>query len=121
MYDPPDGYLDILYDSGGETLPAPPDGYHDLDVPKVGVVHARPPLPNAAGALAMAANAKIDPMSQLNYLTLMVRNHLAPGELERVLVGQMDGRFPADAVQQIAKAVCTWGTARPIRRSSRSR
>lgn len=120
MHEPPDGYEDLLHDSGGDVPRPATSGFRELDVPTVGVVLARPPLPNAAGALAMAANAKIDGMSQLNYLTLMIRNHLAPGELERILVGQMNSQYPADAVQQIARAVCTWGTARPTRRSSRS-
>lgn len=118
LHEPPDGYEDLLYDSGGD-LPVKHEGYRELDVPTVGIVMARPPMPNAAGALAMAANAKIDSISQLNYLTLMVRNHLAPGELERILVGQMNSQYPADSVHQIARAVCTWGTARPTRRSSR--
>lgn len=122
MYDPPPGFDDLLFDAGGLAPPPdPPEGYQELEVEGVGIVHARPPLPNAAGALAMAANSKIPTTAQVDYLTLMVRNHLAPGELARVLVGQMCGDYPSDAVQQIAKAVCTWGTARPTRRSSPSR
>lgn len=119
MYDPPPGYDDLMFDAGGDAPPVDPV-YRELDVPGVGIVLARPPLPNAAGALAMAARANITAMAQVDYLGLFVRNHLAPGEVARLLFGQMDGRFPADTIQQVAKAVSTWGTARPTRRSSRS-
>lgn len=119
MNELPDGHADLLHDCDRSPTPAPPDGYRALEVEGVCTVMARPPMPNAAGALAMAANSKIELEAQVAYLALMVRNHLAPGELERVLVGQMNGQYPADSVQLIARAVCTWGTARPTRRSSR--
>lgn len=118
MYEPPPGYEDIFHDAGGDDPPVDAV-YRELEVPGVGTVLARPPLPNAAGALAMAARANIEVTAQVDYLGLFVRNHLAPGEVERLLFGQMDGRFPTDTIQQVAKAVSVWGTARPTRRSSR--
>lgn len=118
MYDPPPGYDDLFFDAGGDAPPLDPK-YSELEVPGVGTVLARPPMPNAAGALAMAARSNIEVTSQVDYLGLFVRNHLAPGEMARLLFGQMDGRFPTDTIQQVAKAVSVWGTARPTRRSSR--
>ncbi|UAW09011.1 hypothetical protein SEA_CALAMITOUS_40 [Mycobacterium phage Calamitous] len=118
MYDPPPGYDDLMHDCGGDDPPVDPV-YRELEVPGIGTVRARPPMPNAVGALAMAARSGIDPVRQVDYLGLFVRNHLAPGEVERLLVGQMEGQYPTDTIQQVAKAVSVWGTARPTRRSSR--
>lgn len=110
MYEPPPGFDDMLSDA--ETVPSP-DSFHPLQVDDVGVVSARKPMPNAVPAVAMATNSKISPQSRLDYLVLFVRNHLAPGEYERVACEMITGSFPPDSVERIARAVATWGTARP--------
>lgn len=118
MFDPPPGYDDMLGDS--ETAPSS-DRFDWLDVPQVGTVKARRPMPNAIAALAMAGNAQIDEQARSDYLVLFVRNHLSDDELERVYVEMMTGEVPADSLERIAKAVATWGTARPTLPSSPSR
>lgn len=116
MFDPPPGYDDMLGDAEQtcESL-----SFYDLEVPGVGVIKARRPLPNSIPALAMAANAKIDLTSRSDYLVLFVRNHLGEGELERIYVEMIRGLHPPDTIERIAKAVATWGTARPTQPSSR--
>jgi hypothetical protein len=100
-----------------ETAPYS-DRFDDLDVEGVGPVSARRPMPNAIPALASAANSKIDAQARVDYLVLFVRNHLAPGELERIYHGMITGDTPSDSVERIARAVATWGTARPTLPSS---
>jgi hypothetical protein len=117
MFDPPPGYDDLLGDA--ETAPSG-SRFYDLDVPSVGVIQARRPLPNAVAALAMAANAQIDVESRTDYLVLFVRNHLGEGELERIYHDMITGDTPADSIERIARAVATWGTARPTSPSSHS-
>lgn len=118
MYDPPPGYADLEGDAA--TGPSS-DRFDDLTVEGVGVVRARRPMPNATHALAMAANSDIDPSARVDYVVLFARNHLAPGELERIYHGMITGDTPADSVERIARAVATWGTARPTSPSSPSR
>lgn len=116
MYDPPDSFDDMLGDAELATVASP---YTELDVPEVGTVRARRPLPNAVPALAMSSNAKIDAVAQNGYLTLFVQNHLDDGEHERILYEMMTGDLPADSIGRIARAIATWGTARPTSPSSR--
>jgi len=115
MYSSPPGYDDMAGDA--ETAPYS-DRFDDLDVEGVGVVRARRPMPNAIPALASAANSKIEATSRVDYLVLFVRNHLDDGELERIYHGMITGDTPADSVERIARAVATWGTARPTLPSS---
>lgn len=116
MYDPPDSFDDML----GDADLAPPDGaFTALVVEGVGIVRARRPMPNAVPVLAMSSNAKLDAVAQQGYLTLFVRNHLDAGEHERILAGMIDGDLPANSIGQIARAIATWGTARPTSPSSR--
>lgn len=117
MFDPPPGYDDLL---GDAELVTATGRFTDLDVPKVGVVQARRPMPNAVAALAMAANSQIDVESRTDYLVLFVRNHLGDGELERIYFEMITGDCPADSIERIARAVATWGTARPTLPSSHS-
>lgn len=117
MVTTPTGYTDLLDDAERTPLSGP---YEELDVEGVGIVLARRPMPGSAAALAQAANSKIKAVSKLDYLGLFARNHLAPGELERIILAQMRSEMPADAVQVIARSIACWGTARPTRRSSRS-
>lgn len=97
-----------------------PSRFTQLDVPEVGVVLARKPMPNAIPALAMAANAKLGNQERANYLVLFVRNHLAPGELERVYHDMITGPLPSDSIERISREIATWGTARPTSPSSLS-
>ena len=102
--------------------PSPSDGpFHDLFVEGVGTVRARKPMPNAVPALAMAANADISGLKRTAYHERFVRNHIAPGEAERLLMGMMRGEFPHDTYSLVSEAVATWGTARPTSPSSISR
>ena len=117
MYDPPPGYDDLLSDA--EYAPSS-SSFAELDVGGVGTIWARRPMPNALAALAMAANSKIDISSRADYLVLFVRNHLDEDELERIYVEMITGDLPTDTIERIARAVATWGTARPTRPSSRS-
>lgn len=116
MYDPPDSFDDML---GDAELVAQAGPFKPLDVPGVGVVKARRPLPNAVPALAMSSNAKLDAVTQQGYLTLFIQNHLDDGEFDRILFEMIEGDLPANAVGRIARAIATWGTARPTLPSSR--
>jgi hypothetical protein len=70
-------------------------------------------MPRAAAALAMTANKKLDSAAQLNHFTRFITDHLDEGEYERLLATMMEGDLPHDAVHRAARAVATWGTARP--------
>lgn len=117
MHDPPDSFDDMLGDAELQPFTGP---FAPLDVPGVGVVSARRPMPNAVPVLAMSVNAKIDVADKQGYLTLFLQNHLATGEHERILVTMMDGDLPVDSMGRVARAIATWGTARPTLPSSRS-
>lgn len=99
-----------------------------LEVPGVGTVSARRPRPNAVPLLAMSVNPDIpiDPdvddgldaetkanKARDHYLSLFVRTHLDDGEHERVLAAMMTDDAPADSMGKMARALATWGTARP--------
>ncbi|QHB37773.1 hypothetical protein I5G63_gp032 [Mycobacterium phage Imvubu] len=122
MYDPTPGYIDC--ESDGEDHPTPPGHpYRELDVPGVGVIHARKPLPNAIPALAGAANAKVTPGTRIDQLDIFIQNHVADGEFEALLARMMDPdeEMPPDTMLRVSRAIATAGTARPTRRSSTSR
>lgn len=110
MFDPPPGYEDMIGDA--ETAP-PSDSYEPLAVPDVGVVTARRPMPSAVATLAMAANSGLTDSERSDYLFRFVRDHLHPDALERVYVAMMTDEAPSNSVDLIARAVTTWGTARP--------
>ena len=116
MFDPPDGFDDMLGDAETATYSSK---FNELEVEGVGTVRARRPLPNAVPCLAMAANAQIDISPRMDYVVLFVRNHLDEGELERIYFEMITGEAPADSIERIARAVATWGTARPTSPSSR--
>ncbi len=118
MYDPPPGYADM---EGDADIAPSSTRFHNLDVDGVGVVRARRPMPNAVPALAAAANSDLDAQARVDYLVLFVRNHLDDGELERIYHGMITGDTPSDSIERIARAVATWGTARPTSPSSPSR
>lgn len=110
MFDPPDGFDDIL----GDASLAPQTGpVFDLVVPDVGVVRARRPMPASTAALAMSANSKITAEARHDYLVRFVRDHLDTGEYERLLSGMVTDELPSTAITQVARELATWGTARP--------
>jgi hypothetical protein len=110
MFDPPPGYVDMLGDA--ETA-AYSELYETLVVTDVGVLTARRPRPNAIAALAMSATPSQLDTSRADFIVMFVTNHLHPDELERVYVAMMIGNAPSDSIDRIARAIATWGTARP--------
>lgn len=115
MYDPPAGYEDLESDAEEMALPIK---RYELEVPGVGTIMAAKPLPFSAAALAMTANAKIPLTSQIGYLNLFVRNHIGDDAYEKLLVDMMEGHAPTEALGLVARAIATWGTARPTSPSS---
>ncbi|QFP94655.1 hypothetical protein I5G59_gp35 [Mycobacterium phage LilMcDreamy] len=119
-FEPPAGYVDCEND--GDAAP-PNDGpFREIDVPGVGIIHARRPLPNAIPALSSAANSKVSDRARLDYLDLFILNHLKPGEFEEILARMTDPDLdmPPDSMLRVSRAIATAGTARPTRRSSTS-
>lgn len=110
MFEPPPGYEDMLGDAATAEFS---DQFDYLLVPEVGSLKARRPLPNAIATLAMASNSGLTDSSRSDYLVLFISNHLAEGELERIYVDMMLGEASIDSIEKIARALATWGTARP--------
>jgi hypothetical protein len=110
VYDAPAGFTDLLADA--EAVPVTGE-WAKLAVRTVGEVLARRPGPRAAAALAVASNPKATSVERTDHLVLFVRDHLADGEYERLLVALSDEQLPLDAVQQVARSLAVWGTARP--------
>ncbi|UJE15687.1 hypothetical protein SEA_LIGMA_32 [Gordonia phage Ligma] len=115
MFDPPSGEADLEGDVA-DTADAP-TRYRDLEVGKLNfTVSARRPSPRSCHAISMAANAKIGTGAQMDHLTLFVRHHLTDESYESILHGILIEELPADALTEVARALATWGTARPTRR-----
>lgn len=111
MWEPPPGIPDML---GDAELVAPWTGdYTALKVPDVGTVLARRPRPDAVPHLAMSVNPDADSVTQQHYATLFVRNHIDPGDHERILAAMVDDAMPDNTIGLLARALATWGTARP--------
>jgi hypothetical protein len=111
-FSPPPGFDDMQGDA--DDHPSPEEGpFQSLHIKGVGTVQARKPLPNAVPALAMAANADIPGLRRTAHHERFVRNHLAPGEADRLLVGMMRGELPSDTYSLVSTSIATWGTARP--------
>ena len=117
MHDPPPGYDDCLFDA--EHTPDPPSRYRPLEVPGVGTVSARAPLPHSVAVLGAATRAKIPRTARVDSLTAFLLMHLADGEHERLLIGMACGELPDDTIARVHRAIATWGTARPTVPSSR--
>lgn len=119
MFSPPPGYDDCEADAHADVerrkeLGIKLSGFHEIDVPDVGIIHARRPLPNAIPALAGAANAKITAQSRLDYLDIFVQSHLAPGEFEDILARMItEDNMPEDTMLRVSRAIATAGTSRP--------
>jgi hypothetical protein len=110
MYEPPAGFIDLQNDAARAPLTG---DFEDLTVPGLGPIRARRPLPRAVSALASAANGKYDAPTRNGYLNMFVVDHLGLDAFEDLLVDLVTGTVPADAVHRVARAIATWGTARP--------
>jgi hypothetical protein len=110
VFSPPPGYEDMLGDAATAEFS---EQFDYIKVPEVGSLKARRPLPNAIATLAMAANSGLTNAERTDYLILFISDHLAEGEMERVYVEMMVGEASSDSVEKIARALATWGTARP--------
>ncbi|MHC9292071.1 DUF7240 domain-containing protein [Mycobacterium sp. LTG2003] len=127
MWEPPPGFDDMLGDA--ELAPFS-DTFGPLQVPDVGVVRARRPRPGAVAWLAMSVNPDIvvtdeeiraagddvdtaKASARSNYLMLFVCSHLDAGEHERILEQMMLGEMSDSVFGHVARALATWGTARP--------
>lgn len=110
--EPPPGFDDMEGDAADHQ--SPKDGpWHDLLVEGVGIVKARKPMPNAIPALAAAANSQLSHGKRTDHHVLFVRNHVAPGEADRLLVGMGNDELPHDTYTRVTTAIVTWGTSRP--------
>lgn len=76
---------------------------------------ARKPGPAAAAALALSSNHRIGDVAQSDSIHQFVHDHVAEDEMVRIMLGMLDDEMPSDAVLQLARAIATWGTARPYR------
>lgn len=110
MFDPPPGFNDLVSDAEGCPITGP---LRSLKIPAVGTVQARKCRPRAAAALAMGHNKRIPDSEKLSYQSRFLLDHLDAVEYERLLLGTLEGDLPVDALHRVARAVATWGTARP--------
>ncbi|AWN04238.1 hypothetical protein FDJ57_gp37 [Gordonia phage Sour] len=112
MFDPPSGDADLGADAEDAVVRAP--RYREFVVEKLGLtLEARRPDPRAAHALAMAANSKIGAQGQADHLTLFIRHHVSDESYRTILERTMLGDLPSDSLTEVARALATWGTARP--------
>lgn len=111
MYEPPAGYLDL--ESDAATLPVVGQ-LEDLEIPGVGTVRARRPAPRSAAALAWATNHKLDEATRQAHLVAFVYGLVDEDDLDTLLVELITAEtIPVEAMGQLARALSTWGTARP--------
>jgi len=111
----PHGYEDMFGDAERAGFSG---SFHDLDVPGVGVIQSRRPIPGSAAVLAMAARSKVSEIEKLGYFNLFVRNHIGADQYGQLLDKMMTGKSPADTMNRIVEAISTAGTARPTKPSS---
>ena len=111
LYPPPPGYIDLLSDAEDRGIPWP--RYRPLDVPGVGVLSACKPNAASVALLAVSASPDYSGRERTDHLIAFVARHLGPGELERLYFEMMMDSAPADGIEAVARAVATWGTARP--------
>lgn len=115
-FDPPPGYDDMLTDAEHSPINA---NFHVLQVDdEVGDVKARKPMPNAIPVMAMAANSKLKKGENVDFLVRFVQDHLDEGEFDRLIFEMSEDALPADTMERTARAIATWGTARPTVPSS---
>jgi hypothetical protein len=81
----------------------------------VGDVQAYPPTPASTALLAQSVRGRgSDDKTRGSYLYWFVRDHLTSEGFDDLLLGMWDGQIDDDdAVHKTARAVATWGTARP--------
>jgi hypothetical protein len=89
-------------------------------VPDVATFRCRKPMPNAVAVLGSAVQSKISDQSRNDYIGLFVANHLSDKAFDKLMVGMMTGKYPADSVSKVCHALAIWGTARPTLPSSTS-
>ena len=77
------------------------------------MIQARKPQPASVAYLAMSACPETTGNEQLSNLVRFADTHAGPGEMERIYLAMMAEKLPPTAVEMIARAVATWGTARP--------
>lgn len=118
VYSPPDSFTDVFHDADNAPSTGP---YRELEVPRVGTFLCRKPMANAVGSMGNAVNSKISDEARNDYIGLFVVNHLAPEAWDDLIEGMTTGKYPYNAVGEVCRAITTWGTARPTRRSSTSR
>ncbi|QBP31152.1 hypothetical protein SEA_ARGIE_35 [Mycobacterium phage Argie] len=118
MFQPPPGFDDAVFD-GAQC--ARRGTIREVQVPEVGVVKARYPMPNALANLAMSENPKASAKSRQEHRVRFLRAHLDEGEHERLTVEMMRGELPFDTMERVTQAIATMGTARPTLPSSASR
>lgn len=130
IFEPPPSYVDLLADA--EDTPERGQ-FRNLQIPGVGVVSARKPMPRSAAALAMSFHATLDPdranaeldaqgrksaleRQQSRYRDQFIRDHLADGEFDRLMVDMLDPDrdLPTDTTWRLVRCIATWGTARPF-------
>lgn len=119
MYNPPEGYLDFLDDVSRSVREYGPYVVHEI--PGIGPLRVRRPIPKSLAALGKAVGAKISDAERNSYIGLFVQNHVEPDDFTRLLAGMMMGDYPSDSVALVCKSISTWGTARPTVPSSTSR
>ena len=114
MYDPPPGFADCDADGVAAGVPENPV-YRIIDVPRVGEVKARLPLPSAIPLLAGASNGATNAQERLTRLNAFVHAHLEPGELDELVCDMInpDTDLPADTILRVSRAIATQGTGRP--------
>jgi hypothetical protein len=110
MFSPPPGYDDLVADAKNWPITGQ---IEDIEVPRIGAVKARQPMPRSAAALSMTSNKKLNSEQQRDHLSMFLTDQLGEGEYERLLTGMIQGELPADTIQRVSRTIATWGTARP--------
>ena len=108
--EPPPGYDDCMFDFG--RAPEPDEPFGPLDVPNVGVIQARPPTTSSVALLGGAGQPGIKVEVRVKRITGMIALHVAPGEMERLLLGMVTGDMPGKTMQYVYEEIACYGTAR---------
>lgn len=110
LHPPPPGYIDLLSDA--EDI-QPTGTYRPLDIPGIGTLQARKPGPSSVASLALSASPSHPGLERTDHLIQFVSMHLTPDSLEQLYLDMMLSKAPAEGVETVARAIATWGTARP--------
>lgn len=109
-FDPPPGYADFFGDA--ELFPGD-DRYGYVDVPRVGGLRFRHLTPASGVHLVRAASGRFNDTARSDAMMALVSSHVPEEELGRIAEAMMDGAGVEDSTLRIARAITTWGTARP--------